>query len=297
MPRLSKKSGKQTEKQIKNIEFNIKENFEYFESKYHFLESLKSKIKAAVSGISDEKIKITVLLRTKEELERRFLNPDINIVPWMRTESNIISNSHTAEDIHDYSSRYLNEFEGQIDHFTTDLSKRNLQSIIERYQSIMPYEMQFIIQGKGSDKKNPRFVAYVFQTCHYYFQYLQSLIDQTSIKDNGQLLEEIMEKLSLNIGAKISAQSIMILLKETNLLDCLILHMNPSGQQKFYKLMSILLGKSESTIRKIREDMIGTSKKNDPYNNEDNIIEAAKLLKNIGYPDLADNLLSKYHLI
>jgi hypothetical protein len=72
--------------------------------------------------------------------------------------------------------------------------------------------------------------------------------------------------------------------------------MDPMGTKRFDKLIGIILNKSESTIRKIREDMIGTNKKNNPYANRCNIFEAAELLKNIGYPDLAKTLLSKYHL-
>ena len=296
MPRLSKKSGKQPEKQARKIEFNAQENFEKYESKYHFFERLKSKVDIALSGVSDEKLRITYLLRSRDEVEGRFLNPDINIVPWLRIELNVIGNSHIPEEVYDHSKRYLNEFEGQVDHFTTDLSKRSLESLIERYQSIMPFEMQFLLTAKGSDKNNPLFVAYLFQSCHYYYQYLQLLIENSALRDNGKLLEELMEKLSLNIGPKVSAQSLMIVLKETGLKDAIERKMDPMGTKRFDKLIGIILNKSESTIRKIREDMMGTNKKNNPYTNRANIFEAAELLENIGYPDLAKTLLSKYHL-
>lgn len=296
MPRLSNKSGKQPEKQVKKIEFNARENFEKYESKYHLLERLKSKVNIALSGVSDEKLRITYLLRSKDEVERRFFNPDINIVPWLRDERNVINNSHIPEEVYSHSSRYLYEFEGQVDHFTTDLSKRNLESLIERYQSIIPFEMQFLLEAKGSDKKNPLFVAYLFQACHYYYQYLQSLIENSPIRDSGILIEEMMEKLSLNIGPKVSPQSLMIVLKEIGLNEAMVRKMDPMGTKRFDKLMGIILSKNESTIRKIREDMMGTNKKNDPYAYNNNIIEAAEHLEKIGYADLANNLLSKYHL-
>jgi hypothetical protein len=296
MPQSSKKNGMQTEKQSKMQEFNLNENFELYESKYHFLEELKAKVDTRVSGVSDEKLKITVLLREKIELEQQFLNPDINIVPWLRTGAKVIGDNQIANEIYEHSERYVFDFQGEIDHFTTDLSKRKLKPLIERYQNILPFEIQFLGRAKGKDISNAGFITYIFQVCHKYNQYVESLIDKTALQNNSQIIQDLIEKMGLKTGPKISAQSLIIVLSETKLMDNMIHCMGHGGYQKFYKLIGKIIEKDKETIRKIREDMVGSRGKNNPYDSTKNIEEAVELLDYIGYSDIAIKLKMKFHL-